>query len=105
VLSTAFGTAGASGGLVAASGASYTAASTSLAAADFISGTTAAMVLTANTAGGGRFFFDGTTSVLYYDALGDTVSTAISAVTAGGADDFAVVTIGSALVATDFAFA
>lgn len=107
VLSTAFGTAGAVTGLVAAGGTSYTTASAGLAAADFISGTAAAITLTANTAGGGRFYFVTDTGNLYYDASGDTAMTAIGTVTAGAADDFAVATITGAATfsATDFMFA
>jgi len=97
VLSVAFGTAGASGGLVGASGTSYVAGATALTAADFVD--SSAMI--ANIAGGGRFVWTALSGVLVYDANGDSVST-----TSGQADDFIVATIGTApLVASDFLFA
>jgi len=106
VLSTAFGTAGAATGLVASGGTSYTSASTSLAAADFLSIAVGTDTVAANVAGGGRFIFDTVANILYYDASGDTVWAAAANPTSGGADDFAVATItGAILLATDFMFA
>jgi len=105
VLSLAFGTATVSGTLVPTTGTSYTTASTGLAAADFISYALATDAVAANAAGGGRFLFNTVAKTLTYDALGDTVIAAGGAYTAGGADDFTVLTTtGVSLVATDFAF-
>lgn len=104
-LSLALGTAGASGGLVASAGTSYTAASTSLTAEDFLTVTIGTSGdVAANTAGGGRFIFDTAGKLLIYDASGDSALTT-GAYTAGAADDFVVVkTTGVNLLATDFIF-
>jgi len=104
VLTAAFGTAGA--GLVKAGGTSYTAASTTLSAADFVTvANIATATITADTANGGRFIFDQVTSILYYDASGNTTANGAGAYT-GAADDFVVATIiGIVVTATDFAFA
>ncbi len=103
VLSTTFGTAGASGGLVASSGASYTTSSTTLLAADFLTGV-GGPTLTSDATNGGRFYFNTTTSKLYYDALGDSVGT-LASPTSGFADDFLVATVtGVTITATDFMF-
>jgi len=104
VLTVAFGTAGASGGLVNSSGTSYTTGSTALTTADFVSFALATDAVAANTANGGRFLFDTVAKTLYYDANGDTAITA-GGVWSGAADDFKVVTTtGVNLVASDFAF-
>lgn len=108
VLSLALGTAGASTGLVASGGTSYTTASTALAAEDFLTTTLAgaSTAITANTAGGGRFIFDTTGSFLIYDASGNSAISALGVYTAGADDDFIVVkTTGVNLLATDFIFA
>ena len=106
-LNVAFGTAAATGGLIATGGTSYTTASTTLTAADFIAvnigGTMTAV--TANTAGAGRFLYDDTNDVLYYDISGDSAISTAGAYTAGAADDFVVAKGISGLVATDFIFA
>jgi hypothetical protein len=106
MLSVAFGTAAATGGLIANGGTSYTTASTGLAADDFIAivvgGTMTAV--TANTAGVGRFLYDATNKVLYYDQSGDTTMNTSGAFTAGAADDFVVATGLTNLAATDFIF-
>jgi len=106
VFSVALGTAAASGTLVPTGGTSYTTSSTGLAAADFVAivvgGTMTA--LAANTAQTGRFLYDGTNGVLYYDRLGDTTMSTSGAFTAGASDDFVVATGITGLVATDIIF-
>lgn len=95
VLSTAF---------ASALGASYTTASTSLSAADFISGAIGTATITADTANGGRFIFDTTAKTLYFDTQGNTTADGAGNYT-GCADDFVVATTtGVSLTASDFAF-
>lgn len=101
-LSVALGTAAASGTLIATGGTSYVATNT-LAAGDFVSAAGLASVA-ANTAGSGRFLFDSTSFILYYDASGDTTTSATGVYTAGGADDFVVLVGTATMVAGDFVF-
>jgi len=106
MLSVAFGTAAATGGLVQTGGTSYTTASTGLAAGDFIAIVVGGSMtaVTANTGGAGRFLYDATNKVLYYDQSGDTTMNSSGAWTAGAADDFVVATGLTNLAATDFIF-
>lgn len=106
VLSVAFGTVSASSTLVQSGGTSYTVASTSLNAADFVSvANITAATITADTTNSGRFIFDQATGTLFFDANGNTTATA--GVYAGCADDFVVATLVGPVVitASDFAFA
>jgi len=93
VLALALGTAAGSGTLVPTGTASYTNGA-SLLAADFVAITLGGTMtaVTANAAATGRFLFDATAGVLYYDALGDSAISAAGAYTAGAADDFVVLT-------------
>ncbi|NBT76643.1 MAG: hypothetical protein EBT15_11905 [Betaproteobacteria bacterium] len=93
VLALALGTAAASGTLVPTGGTSYSNGQ-SLVAADFVAITLGGTMtaVTANAAATGRFLFDATAGVLYYDALGDSAISAAGAYTAGAADDFVVLT-------------
>jgi Ca2+-binding RTX toxin-like protein len=105
-LALALGAVAASGTLVPTGGTAYTAGA-SLVAADFVAitlgGTMTAVA--ANTAGSGRFLFDATAGVLYYDASGDTAISAAGAYTAGAADDFVVLTgLPSTITAANFIF-
>jgi len=110
-IALALGVAAASNGLVPTGGTSYTTSSTTLAAADFVTfvaGATSAAV-TANSAQAGRFLYDTTNNVLYYDAIGDTTVSTDGAFTAGATDDFVVAVLGTTsatnvLAATDFTF-
>ena len=106
-LTVAFGTAGAVGGLIATGGSSYTTASSGLAAADFVAVVIGGNMtaVTANTPGAGRFLYDDTNDILYYDISGDSVISSTGSYTAGANDDFVVAKGISGLQATDFVFA
>ena len=111
-IALALGVAAAANGLVPTGGTAYTAASTGLAAADFVSITLggAMTAVAANAAGVGRFLYDNTAGVLYYDKSGDSIIGVTGVYTAGADDDFVVLKIGTptatnTIAATDFMFA
>ena len=61
--------------------------------------------VTASTAGKGRFLYDDSTDILYYDTTGESAIGTDGAFTAGADHVFAVLKGVDGLKATDFSFA